>query len=212
MRNADATQPVDGRVAIVVHADRVRVLVVGGGKVAERKALAFAGQGAAVRVVAPRGEAGLREAAAAGLLDLILRAYQGGDIGDAELVIAATDDRATNARVAADARAAHRLCNVVDKPDEGSFSSIAQRTNGPLLIAVGANGVPAAATRILATVTDRFDGRYDDALGALRSLRERLLARGAASEWERASSALIGDDFTARVEDGRVAREAAAWP
>lgn len=202
----------DGRVAIVVHADRVRVLVVGAGKVAARKALAFAANGATVRVIAPRAEPALRDAAAAGTLDLTLRGYQSSDIEDAELVIAATDDRATNARVAGDARAAHRLCNVADAPDEGSFSSIAQQVNGALLIAVGANGVPAAATRILAALAKRFDARYDDALGALRSLRERLLARGGASDWEHASSQLIGEDFIERVEDGRVVREAAGWP
>lgn len=211
MTRLDADRAIDGRVAIVVHAERVRVLVVGGGAVAERRALGFAVQGASVRVVAPRAEAALRDAAAAGTLDLTLRAYQSADIADAELVIAATNDRATNARVAADARAAHRLCNVADAPDEGSFSSIAQRANGALLVAVGANGVPAAATRILAAITTRFDARYDDALGALRSLRERLLARGGASEWERASSALIGDDFIARIEDGRVVRDSAGW-
>ena len=211
MTRLDADRAIDGRVAIVVHAERVRVLVVGGGAVAERRALGFAVQGASVRVVAPRAEAALRDAAAAGTLDLTLRAYQSADIADAELVIAATNDRATNARVAADARAAHRLCNVADAPEEGSFSSIAQRANGALLVAVGANGVPAAATRILAAITTRFDARYDDALGALRALRERLLARGGASEWERASSALIGDDFIARIEDGRVVRDSAGW-
>ena len=80
----------DGRVAIVVHADRVRVLVVGAGKVAARKALAFAANGATVRVIAPRAEPALRDAAAAGTLDLTLRSYQSTDIEDAELVIAAT--------------------------------------------------------------------------------------------------------------------------
>ncbi|HWE43424.1 MAG TPA: NAD(P)-dependent oxidoreductase [Gemmatimonadaceae bacterium] len=212
MSGAAPGSAADGRVAIVVHADRVRVLVVGAGKVAARKALAFAAHGAIVRVIAPRAEPALRDAAAAGTLDLTLRGYQSADIGDAELVIAATDDRATNARVAADARTAHRLCNVADAPEEGSFSSIAQQVNGALLIAVGANGVPSAAARILAAIAKRFDRRYDDALGALRALRERLLTRGGVSEWEHASSQLIGDDFIERVEDGRVVRDAAGWP
>jgi siroheme synthase-like protein len=208
----DAGSAGDGRVAIVVHADRVRVLVVGAGKVAERKALAFAEHGAVVRVVAPKAEAALRDAAAAGTLDLTLRGYQTADIADAEIVVAATDDRATNARVAVDAKAAHRLCNVVDAPDEGNFSSVAQQSRGPLLVAVGANGVPSAATRILAEIGERFDARYADALGALRALRERLLVRGGAGDWEKASAQLIGEDFIERVEDGRVVREAAGWP
>jgi siroheme synthase-like protein len=201
----------DGRVAIVVHAERLRVLVVGAGRVAERKALTFAERGASVRVIAPRAEAPLRDAAAAGTLDLTLRAYQPGDVADAELVIAATNDRMVNARVAADAAAAHRLCNVADLAEEGTFSSIAQRTNGALLVAIGADGVPAAATRILTAISERFDARYGDALTALRALRGRLLARGGRDEWERASATLIASDFIARVEDGGVVRDAAGW-
>lgn len=202
---------VDPRLAIVVHADRVRVLVVGGGTVAERRALGFAERGARVRVVAPRASEALRSAAARGVLDLSLRAYETGDVADAELVIAATDDRGANARVAADARAAHRLCNVADAPDEGSFTAIAQRATGALLLAVGANGVPSAASRLLEVIAARFDGRYGDAIDALRALRERLLARGARDEWERAAEQLLGEEFTTRVEDGRLAREARGW-
>ena len=201
----------DPRLAIVVHADRVKVLVVGGGAVAERRALGLAERGARVRVVAKRASDGLRDAAARGALDLSLRGYESGDVADAELVIAATDDRATNARVAADARVAHRLCNVADAPEEGSFSAIAQRTHGGLLLAVGANGVPAAASRLLDVIGARFDARYGEAFDALRALRERLLARDAREEWERASEQLLGDDFTTRVEDGRLAREARGW-
>jgi siroheme synthase-like protein len=201
----------DSRLAIVVHADRVRVLVVGGGAVAERRALSFAERGARVRVVAPRATEALREAATRGTLDLTLRAYAPGDVADAELVIAATDDRAANARVAGDARAAHRLCNVADAPEEGSFSAVAQRASGALLLAVGANGVPGAATRLLDVIATRFDARYGEAIDALRGLRERLLARNERDEWERAAAQLLGDDFTARVEDGRLAREARGW-
>lgn len=204
-------EPVDSRLAIVVHADRVKVLVVGGGAVAERRALGLAERGARVRVVAKRASDGLRDAAARGSLDLSLRGYESGDVADAELVIAATDDRAINARVAADARAAHRLCNVADAPEEGSFSAVAQRTTGALLLAVGANGVPAAASRLLEVIGARFDARYGDAFDALRSLRARLLARDAREEWERASEQLLGEDFTTRVEDGRLAREARGW-
>ncbi|MFL5563284.1 MAG: bifunctional precorrin-2 dehydrogenase/sirohydrochlorin ferrochelatase [Gemmatimonadaceae bacterium] len=202
----------DGRIAIVVHADRVRVLVVGAGPVAERKAMSFADRGAVVRVVAPRAAPGLIAAAAAGKLDLVLRGYQSADIADAELVIAATNDRATNARVAADARSAHRLCNVADAAEEGSFSSISQTANGALLVAVGANGVPSAASRILTAIGSRFDERYDDALVALRALRERLLTRGGREEWERATTELIGEDFIERVEDGRLLRAVVRWP
>ena len=201
----------DARVAIVVHADRVRVLVVGGGPVAERKALTFADRGAWVRVVAQRATERLRDAATHGDLNLTLRDYRAGDIADADLVVAATGEREVNARIAADARAAHRLCNVADRADDGTFSSIAQRTTGALLVAVGANGVPAAATRVLDAITSRYDARYGAALEALRQLRERLLEDDQAAAWETASADLLGGDFCSRVEDGRLVSEAQEW-
>jgi cobalt-precorrin 5A hydrolase/precorrin-3B C17-methyltransferase len=206
-----STRASDSRIAIVLHADRLRVLVVGGGAVAERKALAFANRGAMVRVVARRATDALRDAATHGDLDLTLRDYAPSDIADAELVVAATNERAVNARIAADARAAHRLCNVADRPDEGTFSSVAQRADGALLVAVGANGVPAAASLVLDAITARFDDRYGAALDALRDWRERLLADDDRTAWESASADLLGDDFCARVEDGRLVKEARAW-
>jgi siroheme synthase-like protein len=205
------TSTADSRLAIVVHADRVRVLVVGGGTVAGRRALGFAERGASVRVVAPRATDALRDAAAKGEIDLVLRSFQPADVDEADLVVAATDDRAVNGLVARTARESHRLCNVADVPDEGSFSAIAQRASGALLVAVSANGVPAAATRVLDEITGRFDGRYGDALDALRALRTRLLAQGAGEEWERASAELLGGDFASRAESGALAREARAW-
>ena len=204
-------QPADSRLAIVLHAERVRVLVVGGGQVAERRALAFAERGAAVRVVTRHATDALRDAAAHGTLDLTLKSYDIGDLADAERVGAATDDRATNARVATESRAAHRLCNVADAPEEGSFSTVAQRLNGALLLAVGARGVPAAAVRLLDLIADRYDERYGDALAALGALRESLLARGDRLAWERASNELLRGDLDARVEDGSLIREVRAW-
>jgi siroheme synthase-like protein len=201
----------DSRVAIVVHADHVRVLVVGGGPVAERKALAFAERGATVRVVARRATERLRDAATHGDLNLTLRDYGAGDIADAELVVAATNEREVNARIANDARAAHRLCNVADRADEGTFSSVAQHTTGALLVAVGANGAPAAARRVLDAITSRFDDRYGAALEAIRQLRERLLENDDRSAWESASADLLGADFCNRVEDGRLVSEAREW-
>lgn len=201
----------DARLAIVLHGDRLRVLVVGGGPVAERKAFAFVEHGARVRVIAPRATAAIRDAAARGALDLTLRGYEPADIASAEIVIAATDERAVNATVAADARSAHRLCNVADAPDEGTFSSVAQRAQGALLVAVSASGVPAAAARVLDAIVARYDARYGDAIGALRDLRRRLLEGDDRAAWERASARLIGDDFLVRVENGSVAREAREW-
>jgi preprotein translocase SecE subunit len=92
---------------VLVHGAALDALVVGGGAVAERKARALVESGARVRVVAPRARAGLRElAGAGGPLSLVEREYAPGDVGDATLVVAATDRRAVNAAVAAEAERA----------------------------------------------------------------------------------------------------------
>ncbi|HET9012598.1 MAG TPA: NAD(P)-dependent oxidoreductase, partial [Gemmatimonadaceae bacterium] len=99
---------------ILVEGSAIDVLVVGGGTVASRKAAVLIEAGARVRVVAPKVSDALRALADAGRVVVAERRYARADIGDAHLVIAATDDRAVNAAVTADAHAAARLVNVAD--------------------------------------------------------------------------------------------------
>ena len=189
---------------MLLDGSRIRALIVGGGKVAHRKALALLDSGASVRVVAPEIGPGLR-AAAGPRLTFEERAYASTDIGDATLVIAATNVRAVNARVAADARAAGRLVNVSDAPAEGDWVTVATHRAGPLVIGVSAGGVPSAAARIRDAIGARFDARYGEALAALAVLR----ARGSA--WDAAEPALVGPEFCERVERGEIAAQVAAW-
>jgi siroheme synthase-like protein len=202
-------------VPILLDGTRIRALVVGGGAVADRKASALLDAGARVRVVAVViGEALRdREATSGGRLALAMRAYRPDDIADATLVVAATSDRAVNARVAADARAAGRLVNVVDAPGDGDWVTVATHRAGPLVVGVSAGGVPSAAARIRDSLAVRFDERYGAALEALGALRSRLLADGDAGRaaWAGAETALIGRDFCDAVERGDTVVRTAAW-
>jgi len=202
-------------VPILLDGARIRALVVGGGAVADRKVGALLDAGARVHVVALAiGEAArAREAGSGGRLTFSVRAYRTGDLADATLVIAATSDRAVNARVAADARAAGRLVNVVDVPTEGDWVTVAAHRAGPLVVGVSAGGVPSAAVRIRDAVAARFDDRYGTALDALGTLRARLLAEGATGRaaWVDAEQTLIGRDFCDAVERGETVSRAMAW-
>lgn len=198
-------------VPILVEGSSVRALVVGGGAVASRKAAALSAAGAAVRVVALVADAAMRALADAGTVSLDERAYESSDIGDAMLVVAATDDRAVNARVATDARLACRLANVADDPESGSYASMATHRAGPLVIGVGAGGVPAAAARIRDALASRFDGRYAAALEHLASTRRDLLERGEGDRWHAGSRDLIDERFCDAVEQGTIDARVAAW-
>lgn len=199
-------------VPVMLHGEHVVALVVGGGPVAARRALALVECGARVRVVAPELDARLEESAANDpRLVLEERAYEPGDEAGATLVIAATDDRAVNRLVSDRARAIGLLVNVVDAPEEGSFVTPAVHREGDLVVAVSAGGVPSAAVRVRDTIAGRFDARYAAALTTLRALRERMLAAGDSVRWRQATAELTGGDFVACVEDGTLDERVRRW-
>jgi siroheme synthase-like protein len=179
---------------------RIRALIVGGGVVAHRKAAALLESGATLRIVAPTLCPAMHGLASHDRVRIEEREYQNSDIGDATLVIAATDSRAVNARVAEDAHAAARLVNVVDEPAEGDWVSVATHRAGPLVIGVSVGGVPTAATRIRDAIAERFDARYAGALTQLIALRRQVLDAGGTDAWRQVDRELVGPDFCERVE------------
>lgn len=185
---------------VVLDGARIRALVVGGGSVAHRKAVALLESGATLRVVAPALSPAMHSLLDHPRVTVSQREYLADDIGDATLVIAATDRREVNARIAADAHAAARLVNVVDEPAEGDWVSVATHRAGPLVIGVSVGGVPTAATRIRDAIAARFDSRYAGALSALIALRRQVLDAGGTAAWREVDKALVGPDFCERVE------------
>ena len=191
---------------------RLEALVVGGGAVATRKVRGLLDAGARVRVVAPDVSDDLAALATAGpRLTIERRAYAAGDAGHALLVIAATDHRDVNARVAADAHALGRLVNVADAPDEGNCATAATHRAGELTVAVSAGGVPAAAARVRDLVAERVDARYAEALDRLAALRRRVLAERGSVAWRAVVDEVVGEDFCAAVESGVLVERLAAW-
>ncbi len=196
---------------VLLEGTRIEALVVGGGTVAWRKARVLLECGAHVRMVAPRICPAAREGALAfAKLSLFERAYASDDIGSSTLVVAATNVRAVNAQVTADASRACRLVNVSDASADGHFVTVATYRADPLVVGVS-SGVPQAAARIRDAIATRFDARYRVAVSALSALRRRLLSGGDAVGWRAAESALIDDRFCTRVEDGTFAAGLAEW-
>ena len=123
--------------------------VVGGGKIAARKAAKLLESGASVKVISPKLQAPLSEWAAIGKVEWINRSYQSGDVKDAWMVIAATDDKMTNQLVASEAEQAGRLVNVVDDVRRCNFIVPASVRRGILHFSISTSGTdPAAAKRL----------------------------------------------------------------
>lgn len=123
------------------------VMVIGGGKVGERKVRGLLTAGADVKVISPEMTDRLRTWADEGRIRWEARSYQPGDLDGAMLAYAATDRRAVNVQVARDARALGILCNVVDRPDEGSFHVPAVYRGHDVMITVSTYGEDPARAR-----------------------------------------------------------------
>ena len=186
-------------------------VIIGGGAVAARKASALLGAGATVRVVSPSVTMELETLARDSSIEIIRDRYAKRHIGDAGLVIAATDDDTVNAEVAVDAKSLGRLVNVASEPSSGNCITPAVHRAGDVVIAVSAGGVPSAAARIRDDVARRVDDRYAAAVKELSSLRRALLERDERERWSAATAALLDDDFCRRVESGLFGEALAEW-
>lgn len=168
---------------IVLDLSGVRAVVVGGGAVALRKARALADAGARVRVVAPEL---LPDLADEGRFECVAESYAAEHLAGARIVIAATDDEAVNARVAANAREAGALVNVVDRPEQCDFIVPSQVRRGDLLVAVSTGGAaPSLSRRLRKRLEGIFGPEYEPLLEALREVRDDLKARGVAPDLRR---------------------------
>ena len=91
-----------------------RVVVVGGGPVAARRVAGLLDAGASVDLVSPHTTPTLDALAASGRIAWHRRVYQAGDLHGAWYVVAATNDPAVNAAVAAEAEDARVFCSRAD--------------------------------------------------------------------------------------------------
>ncbi|MCU9532217.1 siroheme synthase CysG [Pseudomonas mosselii] len=154
-----------------------RVLVVGGGEIALRKARLLADAGAALRVVAPEVDGQLAALAREGGGEVLVRGYQASDLEGCRLVIAATDDSALNAQVSAEAQARSLPVNVVDAPALCTviFPAIVDRS--PLVVAISSGGdAPVLARLIRAKLEAWIPSAYGELAGLAARFRHKVKA------------------------------------
>jgi uroporphyrin-III C-methyltransferase / precorrin-2 dehydrogenase / sirohydrochlorin ferrochelatase len=121
-----------------------RAVVVGGGRVALRRARGLLAAGAVVHVIAPEV---LPELAGLGVA-VHQRPYADGDLAGAWLAQACTGDPVVNAAVAAEAERRQVWCVRADAAGGGTASTPAVARAGGLTVAVSAGGDPARAAAL----------------------------------------------------------------
>ncbi|MER6511900.1 uroporphyrinogen-III C-methyltransferase [Nonomuraea sp. NPDC001636] len=139
-----------------------RVLVVGGGRVAQRRVPALLEAGAEVTVVSPAVTPALDDLIATGRVTWHARPYEVGDCDGAWLVQACTDVRSVNAAVAAEAEAKRVWCVRADDRDASAAWTPAAGRVDEISVAVTAGGDPRRAAGIRDAVVGALrDGMVD---------------------------------------------------
>lgn len=159
-----------------------RAVVVGGGRVAERKVTTLLEHGADVTVVAPAATEQIEHLANVGAIVWKRRPYEPGDLAGAFITFCATDNRTVNEAVYAEASSLNQLVNVVDVPDLCNAIVPSLISRGPLQIAVSTGGAsPTTAREVRKSLEDQFPawwGGYIETLGEVRGLIKARVTSG----------------------------------
>jgi uroporphyrin-III C-methyltransferase/precorrin-2 dehydrogenase/sirohydrochlorin ferrochelatase len=129
-------------------------LVVGGGEIAARRAETLLRSGMRVTVVAPRLCDALVQWAQDGAVAHRAKRFEPADVEGAEIVVAATDDRAVNAAIAEAAKALRIAVNVADDPSLSTLIVPAVVDRAPVLIAISTGGASPVLARRLGALID----------------------------------------------------------
>ncbi|WP_020677226.1 precorrin-2 dehydrogenase/sirohydrochlorin ferrochelatase family protein [Geopsychrobacter electrodiphilus] len=122
------------------------VVLIGGGRVGRRKLPDLLNSGAVVKLIDPLVHPDLPQHPR---LSHHQRTYQTRDLATARLVFAATNDAATNARIAADAAQAGIFCCRTDSATESDFICPTHLRRPPLSFSISSGGESPALVAVL---------------------------------------------------------------
>jgi precorrin-2 dehydrogenase/sirohydrochlorin ferrochelatase len=173
-----------------------KVVVIGGGKVAERKVHSLLSTGADVVVVSPEATAEIQLLFEDGKIVWQKKVFSVEDLRDAALIFAATDDQEINMSVKSLA-GKHQLVTMADDPEYSDFHLPAHVQRGRLSIAVSTGGAsPTLAKKLRALLEQQFDERYEEYLDFLFTTRQWILKEVEDVSLKRKLlTAIVSEDF-----------------
>ncbi len=152
-------------------------VVIGGGSVALRKVKGLLVAGAKVRVVSPEIHKELFLLSSNGKIEWIERPYVHGDLMEAALVFAATDNRDVQSEVMVEADKSGVLINSVDNPQRSDFHLPARFRRGQMLVTVSTSGgSPALASKVRKQLETIVGEEYEAVVYLLSLVRKEVVA------------------------------------
>lgn len=163
-----------------------RSVVIGGGEVALRKVSLLLKAGATVTVVAPDLCPELAERRDQQRIAHVAALFAPEQLDGAQLVIAATDDAATNRAVSEAAQARNVPVNVVDAPELCTFVVPSVVDRSPIVIAVSSGGnAPVLARMVRARLETLIPASYGRLAQLAGEFREKVKARFSSGQQRR---------------------------
>ena len=155
-----------------------RVLIVGGGPVAERKLDSLVEAGASVVVVSPEVTRAIRDRGNGGRIEVRERDFVEADLDGMDLAVSATGDAAVQRRVADAARSKRVWVNTVDEPALCDFIVPAVLRRGDVLIAISTSGKsPSLAAELRRKLENVVGENVERAVRVLGAVRPEVHAR-----------------------------------
>jgi precorrin-2 dehydrogenase/sirohydrochlorin ferrochelatase len=152
-----------------------KVVVVGGGRVAERKISGLINTNANITVVAPKISMEIQQLVENGKIVWLAKSFSIEDIEGAFMVFAATNEKDLNQMIK-DAAEVCTLVTIADGPEESDFHVPAKVQRGRLTVAVSTGGAsPTLARKIRSQLEQEFDERYEGYLNFLFAARQQIL-------------------------------------
>lgn len=151
-------------------------LVIGGGRVAERKTLSLLEAGAAVTIISPSLTPKLQALFHSGHITHKAKTFEEQDLEAVFLAFAATNSLEVNAVVGRLCRERNVLVNVAAPPGESDFIVPSTVTRGHLVMTISTNGVsPALSKKIRTELEEQYGLEYEVFLDEMAGVRKRLM-------------------------------------
>ena len=163
---------------IFLDIENKRVLVVGGGEVANRKVETLLEYGALVDIVSKDLTKKLSDLVEMGKVRYLGDRFLPHYLDGAFMVVAATDDECLNHEIGVEAKKRDMLVNAVDQPSDCNFIVPSVIRRGDLSVAISTSGKsPAFAKKIRKTLQSQFGPEYEIFLEIMGRLRHAVLKR-----------------------------------
>lgn len=159
---------------INLNIDKMKITIIGGGKVAYRKATNFLNFNKTVTVVSKEFIEEFEEIKEK--IDMIYDKYDKKYIEDSFVVVAATNDKQINHEIGVYCNQKGKLVNVVDDKELSNFTVPSYVKRGELLLSISTGGnSPSLSAKIKRELEEKYDESYGEYIELLGLARKKII-------------------------------------